>query len=264
MLVEIRPLPIKKWHGKTGKESFTQPKDIEALVNEDRKYETGLTDAEAEQYGKLLGADLSDLFTGEAHPTWSDKAFWVRLPNATLILDTDKPLDYVKVKLLKSPSAPQVANSMREYQEGKFPNATHVIYDEEEEMTLKAIEVEKSEEAYAILAKMNQEEKAAVLHILSNKPARKQSINYINGKLGEYLKADAVEFLRVVRLGREEVTVRAKVLELLFERVLTKEAGAIYYMGEMIAFDYEDAVRWFKDPNNSKMKVLMMEQLENK
>lgn len=264
MLVEIRPLPIKKWHGKTGKESFTQPKDVEALINSDRKYDTGLTEEEAEKYGKLLGVDLSDIFTGEAHPTWSDKAFWVRLPNSTLILDTDKPLDYVKVKLLKSASAPQVANSMREYEEGKFPQATHVIYDEEEEMALKSIQVDRAEEAYATLAKMSLEERAAVLHILSNKPARKQSPNYINGKLGEFLAADAEEFLRVVRLGREEVTVRAKVLELLWERILTKEGSTIYYMGDMIAFDYEDAVKWFKDPNNSKMKVLMMEQLEKK
>ena len=48
MLVEVRPLPEKKWHGKKGKDSFAQPKTIEVLYDEKLgAYATGLTEEEA-------------------------------------------------------------------------------------------------------------------------------------------------------------------------------------------------------------------------
>lgn len=263
MLVEVRPLPEKKWHGKKNNESFAMPKTVEALYDETTgKYATGLTPEEAAHYGKLLGVDLSDTF----HPTvpsavWASKAFWVPLKNQTMIFDTDKPIEAVKVKLMKASKL--VANSQREYDANKYPDATHVIFDEQEEVSTKASKVELKRKAYEWLGKMSGEDKVNIIQILSNKSLKGRSDDFINVEVDDIIANRPVEFLKFVGMGRVEVAVRSAVLELLMKNILTKENQSIYYMGEMIGVEYEDAVAWFKDPNNSKMKVRILEQLNN-
>lgn len=70
-LVEIRPLDIPRWHGKQGKEAFTQPHTIEALYDHSTGgYATGLSEKEEIEYSKKMGGvDLSNHFNQDApHP----------------------------------------------------------------------------------------------------------------------------------------------------------------------------------------------------
>lgn len=261
MLVEIRPLPQTKWHGKKNKESFAQPKDIEVLYdNKLGAYATGLTPEEAEKYGKIMGVDLSSNFNpNEPHPYWSSKAATIRLPNHTLIMDTDKPIEFVKVKNCKA--SKKVANSMREWQEGKWPDATHVIFDETEEVNLKATKIALKNECVMMLAKMSDEDKANMVQILSEKTVRGRSTDFINVEVDDLIENKASEFLKYAKMGREEVFVRAAVLECIYKNILTKEGSAVFYMGEQIGFSTEEAIQWFKSPQNSKMKVAILDKL---
>lgn len=266
MLVEVRPLPIKKWHKKEGKESFAQPKVLEVLVNtETGEYATGLSDSEATHYGALLGVDLSSRVQFETpHPYWSTKPSWITLPNSTAIFNTDKAADFVKIKNMKA--SRKVANSMAAWERGEYPGATHVIFDETEEVEIKATKIELRNQAMALLPKMTEEDKVAVITILSDKhkSIRGQSSSFITVEIDDLVENKTAEFMRVVRMGREEVSLRAKVLELVNANILTKEAGSYYYMGELVGMDYEDAVDWFKNPQNSKMKVMILEKLEKR
>lgn len=261
MLVEIRPLPEKKWHGKKGKDSFAQPKDIEVLYDHSTgKYATGLTPEEAEKYGKLLGVNLSDTFNpNEPHPYWSTKPASIRLYNHTFILDTDKPAEFVKVKNLKAHK--KVANSLKEWQDGKWPDATHVIFDETEEVNMKASKIALKNEAIVFLTKLSDEDKANLVQILSNKSIKGRSTDFINVEIDAIVEEKPGELLKYAKMGREEVYVRAAVLECIHKNILIKEGSAIFYMGDQIAFDYEEAVQWFKNPQNSKMKVAIFEKL---
>jgi len=261
-LVEIRPLPLVKWHGKKEKESFGQPITEEVLVSEySGKFNTGLTEEEAEKYGKLLGVDLSDNFNPDTpHAYWSTKAAWMTLPNRTMILDTSKPNEFVKVKNIKASN--RVANSMREWEDNKWPNATHVIFDEEEDLENKATKIAIRTKAIIKAAAMSLESKANIVQILSEKTVKNRSLNFVDVEIDEIINSKPDEFLKVVDMGSAEVTVRAKVLEMISKNILTKEGGSIYYMGDLIGMDYEDAVRWFKDPNNQMLKVNLMEKLE--
>jgi hypothetical protein len=132
-IVEVRPLPIEKWHKKEGKETFSQPKGSQVLYDSKTgKYSTGLTDEEAEQWGKDLGLDLSNKFNPtQEHPTWSMKSWNIRLENNTMFFDTTKLIDKIKVRNMKANKF--VANSLKEWKEGKWPDATHVIFDESDE-----------------------------------------------------------------------------------------------------------------------------------
>lgn len=261
MLVEVRPLPQTKWHGKKDKESFAQPKAIEVLYDSNTgKYATGLTEEEAIEYGKKLGVDLSsDYDTESPHPFWSSKASWITLPNSTSLFDTSKPRDFVKVKNMKASKF--VANSQKEYDEGKYPDATHVIFDEEEQASQDASKIQLKYKAIQIAMKMSNEDKVSMVQVLSNKSIKGRSANFIDKEIDAVIDTRAADFIRYATMGRDEVTVRAQVLEMLTKGILTKEASSIYYMGDLIGMDYEDAVKWFKDPNNQKLKVILLEQL---
>lgn len=261
MLVEVRPLPEKKWHGKKGKDSFAQPKGVEVLYDvATGKYATGLTPEEANEYGKLLGVDLSDRFNpNEAHPYWSTKAAEFKLPNHTVILDTRKPGDFVKWKNMKA--SKKVANSLKEHEEGLWPDATHIIFDESEEVGVKASKIAMADEATLIKMKMSAQDKAHMVQILSNKTVKGRSAEFIEVEIKDIIDTQPLEFLKYAKMGREEVALRANVLEALDKNVLTKERGSVYYMGELIGMDYEAAVEWFRDPNNQKIKVSILEKL---
>lgn len=261
MLVEIRPLPEKKWHGKKGKESFAQTKTIQALYDVDTsKYATGLTPEEAAHYGKILGVDLSDTFNPlEPHSFWDSKPGEIKLENRTMILDTSKPMDFVKVRVMKA--SKYVANSMKDAEDNKFPDASHVIFDEEEEVSLKASKVQKRRQAILIASKMSKEDKISMIQLLSDKSFRGKSDDFIDVEIDEVINEKVDDFLKYANMGREEVSVRARVLELIMRNILTKEGGSIYYMGELIGMDYEAAVEWFKNPQNSRIKVSILEKL---
>ena len=56
IVVEVKPIEVQKWHKKTGAESFTRPKKIQALVDPTTmKYATGLSKEDI----KKLTKDLS-------------------------------------------------------------------------------------------------------------------------------------------------------------------------------------------------------------
>ena len=262
MLVEVRPLPKKKWHGKTGKESFSQPIVIEVLYDHDKgKYATGLSEEEEKKYSKQLGVDLSSRFNpNEAHPYWGTKAAQIKLENHTMLFDTRKPAEFVKVKNLKASKF--VANSLKEWEQGIFPDATHVIFDEEEEVSLKANKVQKKQKAMVIAAELSSDEKAQIVQILSNKTVKGRSNDFIDVEIDGIIENKVEEFLKYANMDKQEVYVRSAVLEALAKNVLTREAGSVYYMGELIGIDYEGAVEWFKNPQNQKIKVSILEKLD--
>lgn len=261
-LVEVKPIDSKRWHGKTGEQSFTQPKVIEVLVDANTgKYATGLTEEETEKYSKLLGQDLSDRFDPETpHPYWSTKAAMIELPNQTKIFDTSKPSDYVKVKNLKASSL--VANSQKELLAGNFPNAEFVIYDEEEQVAIKATKIQKKTKCIKMLSSMTADQKADIVMILSEKMVRGRSQDFIDVEIDTIIESNPDGFLKYAKMDKAEVFIRSAIYEGLAKNALQKEGVAIYYMGEKIANDFEDTVSYFLDPQNSKMKIALLEKIK--
>lgn len=259
--VEIRPLPIQKWHGKSGKDSFTQPITLEVLYDEaSGKYATGLSTEEAIKYGELMGVDLTDNFIpNEPHPYYSTKSAQIKLPNHTVIFDDSKPSDFVKIKNLKASRF--VANSMKEWEEGFYPDATHVIFDEEVEMESRATKVELKNKAFELSLSMSADAKADLIQILSKKSVVGKSTNFINVEFDDLLTNKPAEIIKFANMDKKELNIRSKVLNAIDKNILNKEGMSIYYMGEKLGNDYEDVVSFFMDSQNSKMKVAILEKL---
>ena len=264
MIIEIRPIEKKTWHGKTGVDSFTQDIVIEALVDpETGEYATGLTVKEREKLEKETGYDLSPKISieGKPHPFYGSKSGWLRLPNRTLLLNTDTTLDFIKYKLAKASKF--VANSLRELEEGLYPEATHVIFDEEMETQRKASKIQLKNKAVKHSLSMTLDEKISIIQILKNKSVKGRSLDFVDVYIDEIITENPKEFLDYAQMDSTEMYTRALILEALYKNILTKEGTTIFYMGNSLGNDYEETVTFFLDPNNQKQKVLILEKLNN-
>lgn len=261
MIVEVRPIERQKWHGKEGKENFSQPVTLECLYDTSTgKYATGLNEEERKSLEAKTGYDLSDAFNAtQPHPFWSSSAAKIKLPARTVIFNTDKPLDFIKVRVLKA--SKYVANSMKEYEEGLFPEATHVIFDEAEDMKIKASKIQRKNKATAIAMKLSSDQKANIIQILSMKSMKNQSQDFLDVEIDKIIEDQLDEFLKYASMDKEKVYLRAAILEGIHKNVLTKDGSAIYFMGDQIGFDLEDAVKYFSDPNNQRIKAAILEKI---
>jgi hypothetical protein len=258
--VEVRPIDRPKWHGKKGKENFAQPMILEALYDPiTGKYATGLDDKTRTRLEKATGYDLSDTYKEEPHPFWSSKAARIKLPAQTVVFDTSNPLDEIKVHVLKASKF--IANSLREYEEGLYPEATHVIYDESEEIKMKASKVQKKKTAIKLANKMTTDEKANIIQILNGKNVRGQSQDYLDVMIDDLIEEDIDKFIEYAKLDKQELYLRATILEGLHKNILTKEGNAILYMGDMIGHNIDEAVNYFTDPNNQGIKARVLEKI---
>lgn len=266
VVVEVKPLPIEKWHKKEGKEAFARPKGSQVLYDpKTGKYATGLTEEESREWGNELGLDLSDKFNpNEEHPTWSTKAFNIRLENNTMFFDMSITINKIKVKNMKA--CKFIANSLKEWEDNKWPDATHYIIDENNEADSKAGKLEKKRKAGRLMDKMTPQEKASMILILNGKYLKNKSNNLIEVELDEAIEESPENletFLRYASMDGKDFTLTGQVLEALHRQILTKESEAVYYHGERIGYDVADAVEWFKNADNQKLKVAILEKLNN-
>ena len=283
--VQVKPIESKKWHEKKGQESFTRTKVICALVNADSMtYATGLNYddrsfknpngskemlTEAEYYEKLLKADLSNQFDlNVPHPFWDTKMGKIKLENRTQIFDTGKnPLDYVKVKIMKD--SKYVANSMKQYEEGMFPEATHVIFDESEEVEVKASKVAIKRDAVIMSSKLSKGQKIELILILSSdnggyikaKNLKGKSDNFVEVELDRLIENKPSEVIRFIKMDKEDTATQALILEALQKHVLVKDGHKIKYHESVLGQDIQDVVLYLNRPENQEFKLRLVTQV---
>lgn len=258
MLIEVRPIDAKKWHDKKGQESFTRPKKIQALVNASTMmYATGLGEEEAIELGKKIGQDLSPQYdSNNLHPFWDSSMGVIKLENNTTFFNTDNTLDLIKVKVMKA--SKYVANSQKDYDDGQYPEATHVIYDKAETADVKASKVAMRNKAVIECAQLSKGKKIQVILILDGKNLKGQSDNFITVAIDELIMKDASEVLRYINMDADEVGNHALVLEALQKNVLRREGHKVLYYDSLLGTDVMDVVIYLSDPENQELKLRIM------
>lgn len=261
MKVEVRVIDNESWHKKGKEQSFKRPITIEALYNTTtKKYAIDLSEEKLKQYSETLGVDLDPTFRlGILHPFYCNAQGRVKLENNTMIFDTNNILDDIKVGIMKA--SPFVANSLKEYEDGLFPDATHYIHSEEEEVAVKARKVEINNSCIVAASKMSLEEKINLAIVLGNKPLKGRSQSFVDVAIDEIIKERPVDFLTYAKMDKKEINTRATILEAMRLNVLTKEGPSICFMGDPIGYGLDEAVKWFNDPNNQKIKLSILEKL---
>lgn len=262
--VEIRPIEVNKWHGKMGKESFARAKKIRALVDtETMQYATGLTQEDIKELKKRgVNYDLSTHFDPEVpHPFWDSNLAAIKLENHTMFFDTDNPLEFIKLKIVKA--SKYVANSMAELEEGRYPEATHVLFDEFEQAEVLASKIELENNAILEADKLTPTKKIQIILILGNKNVKNQSPNFVTVELNKVIKKDPAEFLRCVKLDATQLANHALVLEALQANVLRREGNRIYHMDSPLGLDVLDVVEYISKEDNQDIKLLLMSKLNS-
>lgn len=278
MKIEIKPIERKTWHGKQGKESFKRPVTIHAELGDDSQYAIALDNTEKrfqdpktgepnsltelEYYGKILNTDLSTAGSPERpHPFYdNDKRAQVTLPNQTSFLDSNNPIQHVQIAIVKA--SKRVANSLQEYYDGYFPNATHYIHDETEEVNTKASKIEVKNQAVIECSKLSAERKAQLIMILAGKDITSNSDNHMTVYMSELIEEKPEEVLRYIQLDKVDVAVEAMVRKAMHRGILKKKQHYIYYFDNKIGDSIDSVVRFFKLDENSELKVRIQEQLK--
>lgn len=260
MLVEIRPVEKQKWHGLSKAEDFTRPKTFEAFLK-DGQYNVIFSSEDERQYlEKVTGYDLSLNFDiNKPHPTWPNKSFWAKLEPNTFFLDTSKPMDAIKLAIMRG--SPLVANSVAEYNDNKWPEATHVIYSEQEEYEAKAKKIDVQNEAVRLSLDMSEERKLQLIQIIEGENFRGKPTNFINVKIKELTDEKPKEFIKWATMDAEEIQVRSMILEAVYRGKLRKEGPSYFYGADKIGIDLDDAVKFLKNTENQPYRLRIMELL---
>ena len=261
-LVEVRPIERERWHGLKGKDAITRPVVIEALLSSTTgKLATGLTPEDREKLEKETGYDLSpDYKAGKPHPFWSSPAAFVKLEHKTNIFDLSNPLDEIRVKIMKASDL--VANSQKEYDEGKFPLAQFVIYDEREEVEMKASKAAIRRKVVIEADKLSATRKSEIIQIVLGVTTRNQSNDFIDLKLDEAIDKDGPQrVLDLIQRDKARTSLHATVLEAIHKNVLRKEGTAVHYMEDQLGFDIEAAIDYLADKKNQALKAQIIEKL---
>ena len=263
-LVELRPLPVKKWHKKEGKESFARPMKFGALLNaETGMYDTGLT---AEDFKKLeemnFKADLS-LYPAEGnrpHPFWDSKEMRIELKNQTMFFNPALPREFIKVRIMRASKF--VANSLKEYEDGVFPYATHYIHDEAVDADIEATSLAIRNKATDIFGKLSLERKLELSLILGGKSLKNQTNNFIDVALDKEIQKDPETFIRYAeKEDKGKVTVLALVKECLLKRVLIKEGHKIMYGDSTLGADEDEVANYLLEDNNQELRIHFVEKI---
>lgn len=265
-LIEIRPIEVKKWHEKTKDESFTRPKKIQALVDSSTmKYATGLTSDDIKELtsgDNSVNYDLTDHFDMKIpHPFWDGPMGVIKLENNTMFFDISLPLKYIHYKIMKA--SKYVANSPSEYEEGLWPEATHVIWDESEQIEMKASRIEVKNQAIVELSQIDIQRKREIILILRGKSTSGNSEAFLVPILDEIVNTSAKELLEILKMDKKEMKTRAIVIEALNRNVLKKEGHKIYYMDSPLGEDETQVVHYLMDDANQNFKMTIIDKLND-
>lgn len=270
MKVVIKPIPkdplaeaAKMWVPK-GDNVLPTHVTIEPVVSgQTKQYDVRISPERLKELSELTGEDLSLLFRPDViHPFWGIKSNWLKLPRAnSVVLDTSIPMDEIKLGMAKA--SPTIANSMEEYDKGLWPFATHVIDSEEEEVERKAQRAEIKQKAYEVVRNLTSEQKAEIILLLDGILMRKKSAKHIDVKMQELLDKSYTRVLRYAEMDTKELHTRALVEEAIYRNILTKQGSGIYYGDSQLGFDKDDAVKYFSDPQNQKLKLQILDKINS-
>jgi len=262
--VEVRPIEHKKWHDKVGEESFTRPKKIQALLDSSTmKYATGLSDEDIKTLKKKgVNYDLSDHYDSESlHPFWDSTMAVIKLENNTMFFDLGNPLEFIKVKVMKASKF--VANSMAEYENGLWPDATHVIFDEAEQAQVLASKVEIKNNAIIEASKLSLDRKIELILVMGGKNMKNQSADFIAVELDKVINRNPEEFLRNLNMDKKQVAAHALVLEALQKHILRREGQRIFHMDSALGIDEIEVAEYLAKEENQDIRLLILQKINN-
>lgn len=260
--VVVKPIIVEGWPpmlAEQNRNKFDGTYDfIMALYSKSLgRLATGLSQEEETYFARELGVEsLSPTSTNEF---WHD--FRIKMEDRAMIFNMAKPRDYLAVKLLEASDL--VANSLAEFNKGKWPSARYVIYDETQELEQENAQIDKKVRALQLFQEMTPAKRIRVLKVYGKSPAL-ITPEMAYKRCYELVEDDPERFTKTATMDDEEMMVRALMFDLERAGVLRREGPAVLYNDQRIGFDYEDAVRNLLHPKSQELVLKFKELVESR
>ena len=264
MIVEIKPIDKEKWHGYKSENSFSRPVKIyPAIDHETRTYKTGLASADVVKLKKQkVPYDLSNEYSRySAHELWDSPEISIKLENHTIRLNTDIPIDFIRYKYILE--HPIVANYLTDFEDGKYPEATHYIVNSPDVIKKKASIVEIRKKVYKMLDSTDKAKKVMVVTLIEGKKASEFDDNTLEVTLDNLAQNKPKEVYDILNKDGDKIEAEYVIREALRKRILTRKKGGIYFMDLKLGSYEEDAVLYLLDKENKELYDRIKEQAIN-
>jgi len=266
--IEIRPIPgrngIKQFSENL--EYFSQAHIIAPFVNPvSLKYETGLNEEDKEYLEKQnCPYDLTDNYVrGVSHPFWESQLVKVELINSPVFLHPGKSIiDFIKWRYLLVNN--YIYKSEEEMRSGSKPEATHFIYNESEEIALKATELDRRNSLIRKIGKLSLKRKRDIILIIENETTENKDDNYLTVKFNEVMKdkAKALQLEELLNNSAEDVALSAEIKSAIHKNVLRKTKKGVFYFETNLGFTEEDVKEFLNKPDNQEILLNIKSKIQ--
>lgn len=266
--IEIRPIPgrngIKQFSENL--EYFSQSNTIAPFVDPvTLRYTTGLAE-EDKQYLKenQFPYDISDNYKkGVPHPFWESSLVKVELKNNPIFLFPGKSLiDFVKYRYLLVNS--YIYKSEAEMKSGTKPEATHYIYDESEETSIKASKLQKRNALIRKISELSLSRKRDIILILLDEITDNKDEDYLTVKFDEVLqnKELSTKLEQLLSKHAEEIALSAELKSAIRKNVLQKTKKGIFYFETNLGFSEDDVKEFLSNPENQELYLNIKSKIQ--
>lgn len=264
MVVEIRPIDVVRWHKQAGPLSFSRPVTIEAFFDQSKGgYNTGLTEDEQLYLEAMTGLQLDNKFhRDQAHPFWSSAAGRVKLENQTQLININTSFNYIKYKLCKACTL--VANSLDEYNQGIWFEATHFIHNEEERIQVEAQTIDVTRKAYRIVDKMTPANKRKLLQVVAGQAIANRSAEYVDVSLEDMLKTRPADILTYASLDPKRLSILSFIHDGVYKNILMVKKGGYYFNETLIGYNLHETADYMSNPKNQEVVLVIKSALDAK
>lgn len=248
--ISIRPIVVKNPLVKKGDEIMIQGKSIRALIDGDTTlYQTGLSEADVKHVNETLNyaADLSPKSKlGEPHPFWDSNLGKVKLQPTVMFLNIGSPLDFIRYHICLASRF--VANSQEEYDAGDYPEATHIIFDEDKDADAKATKIVIRNKAIKAAEKLTRSKQEHILMVLEGVDYTNRTAEYLTIGIDNLVQTKPQELLDTIKEDADYLTIKATILKGLKQNVLKKKGLQIHYNGASLGTNVEEVVKHLLKP----------------
>ena len=275
--ITVKPIEKVDWRGNPVDKAIPRPVVYEILPGKDGQYATGLDDSELKYddptnpdskrkltergyYEALLGENMPNFFIPSKHKDtyWAKKASRLTLDYVTQTFDTSNPRDYVRWKNMKASRF--VANSLEDYNKGFYPDATHYIHNEEEEMEEKAKRTEVRNQAYKEIFKMTKARKLDLVLVLMQKDMSEQTDDFLTVAVSELAEKKSQEVLEFSQRDKEDSGLHAKIISLNLKNHIIQKEGKYMFGDIFLGITIPQVIEFLKNERNQEIKIALFEK----
>lgn len=257
--IEIRPIPNRRGirEFSDNLEFFSQANIIAPFVNpQTMKYDTGLSEDDLEYLkSKKCPYNLDDNYTpNQPHEFWESNLVKTELLNTPTFLYPGKSiLDFIKWKYLLVNK--YIYKSETEMLSGSKPQATHYIYDESEEVEIKASRLEHHNKLIKDVTALSLDRKRKLLLLINDENTDNKNESYITVKFDEIINNHDKRMMLESLLAEDKniINLKAMIRKAVMQNVIRKTKQGYFYFETNLGFLEDDVVAFLDKPENQEI-----------